>query len=136
MAQMHVSHDPVVVAQTGHAHILRGTDIEGAEFADGVVIADFQPGRLTGVFLVLRNGTQRAELENAVVLADAGMPFNHHVRTYPGTAVDGYIRANDGIGANFHISGNVCLGVDNRCRMNGHAQTSRLAHMISASQAT
>ena len=44
--QVDVGAHPVVVAQAGDALVLRGAGVEGAEFADGVAVADFQPGRL------------------------------------------------------------------------------------------
>ncbi|MNR10881.1 hypothetical protein D3C85_1271540 [compost metagenome] len=134
--QMDIGHDPVVVADAGHAAILRGADVEGAEFADGVVVADFQPCRLARVLLVLRHRTQRTELENAVVLANAGMAFDHHVRADPGAAVDADIGADDAVCADFDVGGDLRPVSDDGSRMNGHAYTSRFAHMICASHAT
>ena len=61
--QVHIGHDPVVVAHARDAHVLRGAGVEGAELADRVVIADLEPGRLAAVLLVLRHLAQRHELE-------------------------------------------------------------------------
>ena len=47
--------------------------LRGAEFANGVAVADFQPGVFAGVFFVLGHFAQGAELEDAVVAADAGV---------------------------------------------------------------
>src|SRR6185503_10339857 len=52
--EMHVGHDPVVVADACDADILHGTGVECAEFADRVVIADLEASGLATVLLVLR----------------------------------------------------------------------------------
>src|SRR5665647_1574787 len=90
MRQMHISHDPVVITQARHADILSSTQVEGAEFAYGVVVADFQPCRFIRIFLVLRYFTQRTKLKNTIVSADARMPVDHHMGTYhrPWTYLD------------------------------------------------
>jgi hypothetical protein len=77
---MHVSHDPVIVAESGNTDILCSTQIEGTELANGIAIADFKTRWLSGVFLVLRHLTKRAELKNPVIASDAGMPGNNNMR--------------------------------------------------------
>ena len=73
--QVHIGHQPVVVADAGHASVPGGTDVEGAELAHGVAVADHQLTGLTGIFFVLRNRAERVELEDAVVPADRGVPL-------------------------------------------------------------
>ncbi len=52
--QMHISHNPVVIADAGFAQAGNGAGVEGGEFADGVAVADNQAGGLVAVFFVLR----------------------------------------------------------------------------------
>src|SRR5690606_22643361 len=53
MGDMHVRHDPVVIADSGGGTVLHGTATDTAELEDGVVVADLEPGRLPSPFLVL-----------------------------------------------------------------------------------
>ena len=53
MGEVHVGHDPVVVAHPGHACILHRAPVEGAKLADGVAVPDFQARRLAAVLHVL-----------------------------------------------------------------------------------
>jgi hypothetical protein len=62
-----------VAADGGDAAVLHGAGVEGAEFADHVAVADFQPRRLPLVFLVLRCLAERDEMEDLVVRADLGV---------------------------------------------------------------
>ncbi len=83
----------------GHAAILHRAQVEGAELADGVAVADLQTGRLAGVFLVLRHFAQRTELEDAVIAADTGMAPDHAMRTDDRVVPDLDVRTDDRIGA-------------------------------------
>jgi hypothetical protein len=38
--QMHIGHDPVVIAQTGHPCIAGRTDIKGAKLSDGIAVSN------------------------------------------------------------------------------------------------
>src|SRR5437868_12562347 len=69
---MHVGHDPIVVADRCHATILRRTRIDRAELANSVSVPDFEPRRLAGVFFVLWVAADRGELKDAIVAPDAG----------------------------------------------------------------
>jgi hypothetical protein len=53
MREMHVGHYPVVITYTGNADILCGSQIESAELAYGIVIADLQASRFVCIFFVL-----------------------------------------------------------------------------------
>jgi hypothetical protein len=55
---VHVGHDPVVVADAGDAAAVRGAAVEGDELADRVAVADDQFGRLAVELLVLRIATE------------------------------------------------------------------------------
>src|SRR5271169_1512077 len=134
--QMHICHDPVVVADLRDTGVLRGTDVEGTVFADDIVVTDFQPHWFASVFLVLRDAAQRVELENAVVLANASVPFDHHMRADRRARADLDMLADDGIGADCDIIRQSGIGVDERRWMYYRHYLSFIVHMISASAAT
>ena len=73
MCQMHVGHDPVVIAQLGHARIAGRANVKSAKLTDGVAVANYQLARLAAVFFVLGNGPERVELKDAVVTAYGGV---------------------------------------------------------------
>src|SRR4051812_36247233 len=56
--EMHVRHDPVVVAEPRNAGVLYGAAIERAKFANGVAIADFKARGFARILLVLRRFAQ------------------------------------------------------------------------------
>ena len=58
MREVDIGHDPVAVAEDGFADVLHGAAVEGDEFADGVVVADFEGGVFAAVFFVLRDGAE------------------------------------------------------------------------------
>ncbi|MCY1365339.1 hypothetical protein D9M69_521790 [compost metagenome] len=117
-----VRHDPVVVAHARDAACPGHAEVEGAELADHVAVADGQLGRLARVLLVLGNRTKRRELEDPVVAADGGAPFDHAMRTDGGARADPHMRADHGVGTDRHRGVELGLRVDDRCRMNlGHA---------------
>jgi hypothetical protein len=123
--QMDIGHDPVVVAQYGLAKVTRGANVEGAELADGVAVTDVELAGLACILLVLRNGTQRVELEDPVVPPDGRVPFDHTMGADAGAGTDSDVRADDGVGTDG--DGAVDLGsrINERCGMDaGHAHAS------------
>ena len=70
------------MADLGDAGIAWRADIEGAKLADRVAVADDQLAGLARVFFILRDGTERVELENPVVPPNTGVPFDDAVRAY------------------------------------------------------
>ena len=126
MRNVHVGHDPVVVADTRHANVLRGAEVEGAELADRVALADLEPRRLAGVFLVLRHRAERAELEDAVVAADRRVAFDDAVRADARALVDAHVRTNDGVGVDADRFAELRAGFDDRGGVDRrHAELSR-----------
>ena len=103
VCNVHVGHDPVVVADAGDARVLNRSPIQGAKFADRVVVADRKECRFASVFLVLRGGTQRIELPDAVAAPDRGRPFDDAVRTDPRTGADAHPWADDAVRSYFDI---------------------------------
>ena len=66
----------------------------------GVAVADFKPGRLAAVFLVLRRARRsKQNWKKRVVAADRRMAFDHHVRPDLGAGADRHVRPDDGIRA-------------------------------------
>ena len=120
MRQMDVSHDPVVVTQTGDSFVLNRSQVEGTEFANGVAIADFQFRLFPCIFFVLRHTAQRCELENAIVFADSGMSFNNDMRTNPRTCPDFDIGTDNGIGPDFYGTVQFRPRINDCSRMNSH----------------
>src|SRR5690606_20155410 len=101
---VHVGHDPVVIAQRGDAAILHGAGIEGSEFAHRIAVADHQARGLAGIFLVLRHAADRAEPVETVVAADGGDAVQHAMRADFRSGVDGDAGAHDTIGPDAHAA--------------------------------
>src|SRR5450631_3929733 len=135
VGNMHVRHDPIVVTYARDTGILHRAGIEGAEFAYGVVIAYLKTRRLARIFLVLGNSSHRIKLEDTVVLADAGVPFDYHMRPYPCSRTDLDMFADNGISAHLDICGEFGVGV-NDCGGMAHYGTDFTVHISSASAAS
>src|SRR3989338_3081499 len=132
---VNISHDPVVVADARHADILHRAGIESAVFADGIVVADLEPRRLAGIFLVLRDLAQGTELEDAVLLSDTRMPVDHHMRTDHCSDADLDVLTDDGIRADFDIAGELGAGMNDSGWVQ-HYDTVLMVHITSASAAS
>src|SRR3569623_1752617 len=131
VSEVHVGHDPIVVADPGDAAALFGAAIEGAEFADDVAVAVLEQSGFATVFLVLRHLAERRELENFIVAADARRAIDDDMRPHLGTGADDHIRADDGERPDVDIRRQLGLGGDDRAR--GDQTTISLrAHMRSA----
>ena len=100
-----IGHQPVVIADPGLAGTINGAAIEGAVFADGVVITDHKGTALAVELLVLGVGSQGREGMDLVVFADMGRPFDHHVGSNHRAAVDVNIRADDTERADANVVG-------------------------------
>src|SRR5690606_12005172 len=92
-----VGHDPVVIAHTGHAHILHRTGIDGDVFTNHIAIADFQASRFTSVLLVLRHAADGAETVEMVVATNRGHAIYHAVRAHFGARPYRDIGPNDAV---------------------------------------
>jgi hypothetical protein len=116
---MAVGHDPVVASDARDATGPLDTQVDGAELANGVAVADVQLGALPRVFFVLGNGADRVELEDLVVLPDAGLALNDTVRADPGAPADADVRADNGVRADGDRWVDLGLGVHQRGGVNG-----------------
>jgi len=80
MRNVHISHQPVVIADSGQTLLLCRAPVDRTEFANGVVIAYFQPRCLAAILLVLWNLTDGCELVDPVVAADPRFALDHRMR--------------------------------------------------------
>ena len=104
MRNVHVGHDPVVIAHARHACVAGAADVQGAKLADGVAVTNEQLARLTRVFFVLRNGAYRVELENLVVFTNSGVAFNDAMRTDTRVCTNAHMGANDTVGPDLNAA--------------------------------
>ena len=118
VGDVHAGHDPVVVADDRLAAALRRAAAEGAQFADGVVVADHQFGILTGIFFVLRFLPDRGELVDPVVPADGGAARDHDVRTDPAAGPDGDVGTDDAEWPDLHVIPQPGSGIDQSLLVN------------------
>ena len=102
VSQMHIRHDPVVIPQTGDTFVLNGSQIECAEFPNGIAITDFQFCQFSSIFFILRYPPQRSKLENVIVLTNRRVSFDNDMRPDPCPCPDSDIRADNRIGTDFH----------------------------------
>jgi hypothetical protein len=116
--QVHVGHDPVIVAHSGHAGISRGANIEGTKLSNGVAVTNYQFARLTLVFFILGDRAQRIELKNAVVFTDGGVAFDDAMRANGRTSANLDVWANDAVRANLDRGIQLSFAVDQCCRVN------------------
>src|SRR5690606_36918679 len=115
-----VGHDPVVIAHTGHAHILHRTGIDGDVFTNHIAIADFQASRFTSVLLVLRHAADGAETVEMVVATNRGHAIYHAVRAHFGARPYRDIGPNDAVGPDLDIICKLSACSDDGCFMNTH----------------
>jgi hypothetical protein len=104
MRDMHISHDPIIVADTGNPGILNRAGVKRAKFANDIVIANVQSGWFTGIFFVLRLFAERNKLKNPIAKADARMTGDDGMRANLCAGPNFDVLANDGIGTDTDIS--------------------------------
>ena len=113
VGDVHVGHDPVVVAHARYAGIAGRADVERAELTNGVAVTNDQLAGLARVLLVLRNRAQRVELKNAVVIANRGVTFDHAMRAHSRACTHANVGSNDGVRPHLHRAVELGLGVHN-----------------------
>ena len=102
--EVHVGHDPVVVAQARHAGVLRRAAVDRDVLADGVAVADLHPRVGSPLYFLSCGGrADRREVEDAVVAADARVAVEHDVRADPGALADLDVRADDRVGPDLDV---------------------------------
>src|ERR1035438_4457356 len=94
---VYVSHQQVVVADTGDEAAAFGAAMNGNKLADLVAVSDARFGPLAAVFQILRCHAYGAIWEKDVVLARAQRPFHVNVRHQPRPGADLHLAAYDRI---------------------------------------
>ena len=114
-----VGHDPVVVADARDAALsCTRADVEGAELADGVAVADHQLAGLAGVLLVLRHAPSEPNWKIRLSRPMVVWPSITHVRADRGAGADLHVRADHACRARPRPTASSCgLGIDDRRRM-------------------
>ena len=80
VADVRVGHDEIVAADARGAAAFHGAAIHGGEFAEFVVIADFERDALAVVCEILRIAADYAERIEVIVASEARGAFDHGVR--------------------------------------------------------
>src|SRR5690606_21764216 len=78
---MHIRHDPVVIAHASHADILGRTGIDRDVLTHHVSVTDLEPGGLSLVLFVLRHATNRTKTIEDIVFAYGRLPVNDAMRS-------------------------------------------------------
>lgn len=117
VGDMGVGEEVIVISDDGLTSGT-GTAIDGAEFAEAVVVADFEVGRLGFVFEILRPLSNRTEREEMVVVPDAGGAGDADMTGEDAMGTDGDIGSDDAEGPNFRIFSDLGRGVDDGGGMN------------------
>src|SRR5436190_5491757 len=112
--EMHVSHDPVVVADPRDADIERGAAIHRDVLADGVAVADLDRRVLAAILLVLRRRAERGKMEDLVVAADLDAAVEHDVRADPCALAHLDLRTDDAVRTDRDVARELRRGVDQR----------------------
>src|SRR5699024_5416173 len=127
-----VGHQPVVVADAGHANVVGGDAVDGHILADGVVTADLHGGVFAVVFLVLWSFTDGRKLVDAAVAADAGAPADDNMRPDPAAVADDGLWPDDAVGANGDIAADLRAFFDDGGAVDHGVGSGRAAHRSSA----
>ncbi len=118
MGNVHVGHDPVVVADAGEALVLSRAAVDRDALTKGVAIADLKSGRFAPIFLVLGRAAQRGMRMNDVVPAEDRGPFKDRMGADAAACANLNIGANHRIRPDLHIISQFGAGIDQGCGMN------------------
>src|SRR5690625_7341200 len=77
MGNMHIGHNPVVIANTGNPYILVCARVNGDILSYGIIVANFQSCGFASIFFVLGNTANRTKSVKLIVLADIRMAINY-----------------------------------------------------------
>src|SRR5687768_14634220 len=99
MRDMRVGEKISPTADAGH-RADRGRAMDRHEFAEGIFVADFEPGRFAGIFQILRDLADRAESKKAIAAAEAGCAAQADVMLQPAVVAENHARPNDAVGPN------------------------------------
>jgi hypothetical protein len=119
---MHVRHNPVVVADDRFASILHRPAADGTEFADRVAVADRQLRWLVSILFILRVITYRGELVDVIVLADRRRAIDHNMAVDARSTADHDAVTNYSVGPHIHV---ICdaRAIGDDCRRVNHVES-------------
>src|SRR5690606_10207516 len=100
------------------AGVLDGAAIDGTELANGIVIADFQPGWLARVFFILRCIANGSKLIDAIIFADPGWPLDNDMRANAAARADFHVGADDAERPDRNILGQMSSRINHGARIN------------------
>ena len=86
-----------MVANARDSPTTGSTTVDRGVFSDDIVIAYFEPGRLSSVFEILRVLADRSKLVDLVVLANFRGPLEHNMWAYPTTLPNRDIGSDNGV---------------------------------------
>src|SRR5699024_447992 len=115
MGNMHIGHNPVVIANTGNPYILDCARVNGDILSYGIIVANFQSCGFASIFFVLGNTANRTKSVKLIVLADIRMAINYAMWSNTGTCVNAYVITNNTIST--HLYSGMQLG--SRCIQSG-----------------
>ena len=121
-----VDHEQIAVANYGiaAATVVDGASVQGAGFADDVVVADNKPRFFAFVLLILAVFAHRAMLEYLIALADAGALAHHYVRPQPAIVADLDASLDHAPRSDADISANFGSAIDERRGVDGASHNS------------
>src|SRR5260370_41772183 len=111
-----------MVADSRASSALYRAAVDGDELANGVMVADLQPCRLTRISNVLRRHANRSEREEAVGRADFRGAFDRDMRNQAAALAQLHFGPNHAIGSNLARRMDFAFRIDDRRRMNGHRE--------------
>ena len=80
MRDMHIGHDPVVIADARDAPALDRASIQRAVLTNDITGANLKPGLFASKLFVLRCTANRAERVDFAIGTDVSRPFDHDMR--------------------------------------------------------
>lgn len=114
----------ISVADACDAAAISRAGMNSDQFAEDIIFSDFEGGFLSGVFEVLRPGTQHRLWEDFASLPKGCMPLDRDQMVDAAPVFDTDMGAYHGVGADFHVLPDLGAFTNDRCLMN--AQTNYL----------
>src|SRR5690606_14335757 len=108
MGDMHIRHQQVVAADPDFALILHRSPMDGATFANNVVVTNNHAVRLPLLLLVLTSFSDKGELDYHAVSTNPARALAHDIRVYHYYRANFHIVPAKGPGSDFNIFGNPC----------------------------
>src|SRR5690625_522757 len=108
MGNMHISHDPIIIAYTSYSNILNSADVYGHIFSHGVAITYFEPSGFTRILFVLRYTPNRAKTVKLIVFANGRVSINHTMGTNTSAFINTHMITNNAIRSHLNRRMELC----------------------------